>query len=109
MRYDTSVKCDLLQVDRTLIEEHTCESQRVTDELAKNLRSVIQATIHAAITGLADESGSETKDKPMGTIFISVYYKYKMHRRKKLFRGSPLAIQTKACEELYKFILEIVQ
>ncbi len=105
--YSTEVKRELLKVNKSLIEKHTSESQRVTDELAKKLGRLIKADIHAAITGLADEGGSETKNKPVGTIFISVYYRRKMHRRKKIFRGSPLTIQTKACEELYKFILEI--
>ena len=105
--YTTNAKCNVLKVDKALIEKYTSESQQVTDELAKKLRKLIKATIHAAVTGLADEGGSETKDKPVGTIFISVYYKRKLHRRKKIFRGSPLIIQTKACEELYKFILEV--
>ena len=104
--YTNDVKCSLLNVKTALIEKHTSESQRVTDELAKKLSKLIKASIHAAVTGLADEGGSETKDKPVGTIFISIYYKRRMHRRKKLFRGSPLVIQTKACEELYKFIIE---
>lgn len=106
--YNPSVKCKLMGISSKLIEENTAESQPVTDALAKQLSHLIKANIYAAVTGLANEGGSETKTKPVGTIFLSVYYKRRMHRRRKVFRGTPLTIQKKACEELFKFILEIV-
>lgn len=105
--YSIEVKCSLLNVDNKLIEKHTPESQQVTDELAKKLRRVIKADIHAAITGLANKGGSETKTKPVGTIFISIYYKRRLYRKRKVFRGTALVIHKKACEELYNFIVEI--
>lgn len=106
--YHNNVKCGLLKIRPGLIEKYTPESQRVTDELAKKLSALIKADIHAAITGLSDEGGSETKDKPVGTIFISVYYKLKLYRLRKVFRGTPLTIQTKACEALYRLILKVI-
>jgi nicotinamide-nucleotide amidase len=107
--YDEKVKCGLLKVSKRLIEKHTAESQRVTDELAKNLKLLLKADIYGAITGLADKGGSESKSKPVGTIYLSIYYKRKFYRRKKLFRGSPLAVTKKACKALYEFILETVK
>jgi nicotinamide-nucleotide amidase len=106
--YDEKVKRGLLQVSKALIEKHTTESQQVTDALAKNLEGLLEADIYAAITGLADEGGSETKEKPVGTVFLSIYYKRRFFRRRKLFRGSPLTISKKACKALYEFILETV-
>src|SRR4051812_24642349 len=63
--YNEKVKHGLLKVSKALIEKHTAESQRVTDELAKNLKSLLEADIYGAMTGLADEGGSETKQKPV--------------------------------------------
>src|SRR4051794_28794817 len=67
--YTPEVKRDLLGVSQKLIDRYTCESMEVTEALAKNLGKLIDADIYAALTGLASPGGSETKDKPVGTIF----------------------------------------
>lgn len=104
--YTPEVKIELLKIPKRLIEKYTCESMEVTDALAKNLPKLIPATIHAAITGLASGGGTETKDKPVGTIFLSMKYGNKTFREEKRFKGSPLEIRKKACMALYDFILK---
>ncbi|MDB5228189.1 MAG: hypothetical protein JWN78_2382 [Bacteroidota bacterium] len=106
--YTPDVKMKLLRVKKDMICKCTCESQEVTDALATNLSKLIKADIYAAVTGLASEGGSETKEKPVGTVFFSVLYKNKIHPLRKLFRGTPSEIKEKACLELYKFILSVV-
>lgn len=106
--YSPETKMSLLGVSQAMINRYTCESMRVTEALAKNLPGVIKADIYAAVTGLASPGGSETKEKPVGTVFFCVYYQRKMFRQKKLFRGSPLQVRKKACEELYRMILSDV-
>src|ERR1051325_1459132 len=59
--YCEDVKCGILKIKKQLIKKHTAESQIVTDLLAKNLKKLIKADIHAAITGLASHGGTETK------------------------------------------------
>lgn len=68
--YDAGVKEDLLQVDDKLVEEFTPESAEVTEAAAKGLRSLMPAKIHVAITGLTTPGGSETEEKPVGTMFV---------------------------------------
>jgi nicotinamide-nucleotide amidase len=102
--YCEDVKYGILKVQKQLIKKHTAESQIVTDALAKNLKKLIKADIHAAITGLAAEGGSETKTKPVGTVFYSFIFKNKSYKLRKRFRGSPLEIKEKACAEFFKFI-----
>lgn len=77
----------------------------MTNALAKKLRKLIKADICAAITGLAAPGGSETKDKPVGTVFFSVLYKGKLYKQKKKLKGTPVQIKKKACRKLYHFIL----
>src|SRR5436305_1005533 len=81
--YDPVVKVAVLHVSKTLIKKYSCESQPVTDALAKKLSGVIPADIHAAVTGLASPGGSETEEKPVGTVFYSVLWKGKIYREKK--------------------------
>ncbi|MBA3680026.1 MAG: CinA family protein [Bacteroidetes bacterium] len=102
--YTPEVKCDLLNGSKTLINKYTCESMQVTTALAKNLPKLIKADIHVAITGLASAGGTETKDKPVGTIFFCIKYKNKLFKERKLFRGTPLEIREKANLFIYEFI-----
>ena len=103
--YTPTVKNKLLKIPKKMIDVHTCESMEVTKNLAKNLRTVIKADIYAAITGLASKGGSETKEKPVGTVFFSICYKNKLYYTKKLFRGTPAQIKKKACVVLYELIV----
>ncbi|MDB5021512.1 MAG: CinA domain protein [Pedobacter sp.] len=68
--YDASVKQQLLNVDDELLEEYTPESAEVTKAAAYGLRKLLPADIHIAITGLTCEGGSESAEKPVGTMFI---------------------------------------
>jgi nicotinamide-nucleotide amidase len=106
--YTPEVKNKLLKVPLKTIKKYTCESMEVTKALSINLSKLIKADIHAATTGLASSGGSETKDKPVGTVFFCIYYKNKAHKFKRKFNGSPLQIREKACLELYRLILSIV-
>jgi nicotinamide-nucleotide amidase len=67
---DAGVKEDLLKVDDKLVEEYTPESAEVTEAAAKGLRALMPAKIHVAITGLTCPGGSESPEKPVGTMFI---------------------------------------
>src|ERR1044071_6066744 len=53
--YDEDVKKKCLRIPNSLIKKFTAESQEVTDALSKNLQSIIEADVHAAITGLATD------------------------------------------------------
>jgi nicotinamide-nucleotide amidase len=107
--YDVQVKTELLKINKSLIKKYTAESKEITALLAKKLSKLIRANIHAAITGLATSGGSESKSKPIGTVFFSVLYRRKLYNAKKRFYGSPLKIKNKACKELMKFILKVIK
>lgn len=103
--YTPEVKIKVLKIPKRLIDKYTCESEEVTDALSKNLKRLIDADICAAITGLASPGGSETEEKPVGTVFFSMYYKGKVYHQKKILKGTPVEIKKKACRKLYRFIL----
>lgn len=85
--YDASLKESLLGVPHETIKRFTPESQEVTDELARRLPQLIPADIHVAITGLTTPGGSETPDKPVGTMFIAAMISDRLHRHRKVFSG----------------------
>jgi PncC family amidohydrolase len=106
--YNEKVKVETLKVDPDLIKKYTAESQEVTDALVKNLPSLINADIYGAVTGLCVKGGSETKEKPVGTVFFSLLYHGKLIQQREVFMGTPITIKKAACEHLYKMIIEAV-
>ncbi|MFL5763802.1 MAG: CinA family protein [Bacteroidia bacterium] len=107
--YSETVKCELFGISKKTVKKYSCESQQVTDALAKKLKMLIRANIYAAITGLAAEGGSETPDKPVGTVFFCVIFRRKMLRKRVLFRGTPKEVREKACFELYKLVEQVIE
>jgi PncC family amidohydrolase len=102
--YTPKVKMSTLRIPKKLIETYSCESSEVTEALAKHLSRLIKADVYAAITGLASAGGSETKEKPVGTVFFSVKNGRSIHNHRQRFYGTPLTIHKKACSVLYDFI-----
>lgn len=68
--YDACLKKDVLAVPEALIEQHTPESAEVTRAIAAGLSRIIDAEIYIGITGLTAPGGSETPEKPVGTMFV---------------------------------------
>lgn len=73
--YDRSVKETLMGVDPKIIDEFTAESAQVTERLAVGLKKLVPADVIVAVTGLASDGGSETPEKPVGTMFINGFIK----------------------------------
>ena len=92
--YKADLKKSLLGVPHQLIEKFTPESQEVTDELARRLGKLMPADVFVAVTGLTTPGGSETAEKPVGTMFVSVLVKDHLFSERYEFKGS--------CEEVIK-------
>ncbi len=103
--YNEKVKTDLLKINPEIIEQFTAESQEVTDALVKNLPQLIPADIHVAVTGLASDGGSETPEKPVGTVFISMLFNDEIVQRHKHFQGSAIEVKENTCLEMYRLII----
>ncbi|MDN3585978.1 nicotinamide-nucleotide amidohydrolase family protein [Pedobacter aquatilis] len=68
--YDASIKENLLNVDSRLIKKFSPESMEVTKAITEGLGQLLPASILIGITGLTCPGGSESKEKPVGTMFI---------------------------------------
>jgi nicotinamide-nucleotide amidase len=86
--YDAGLKVQLLKVSQALIDEFTPESMEVTRGMAFGLRELIPSDIQVTITGLTTPGGSETPEKPVGTMFVFALIKNKEAGFRKLFTGS---------------------
>lgn len=86
--YDADLKVKLLKVPQELIDEFTPESMEVTREMAYRLRELIDSDIQVTVTGLTTPGGSETPEKPVGTMFVFALIKDKEASFRKVFSGS---------------------
>lgn len=102
--YDAQVKTDVLGIDLDFIKKFTPESEEVTKELAIRLKSLIKSDIQAAVTGLIAPGGSETPEKPVGTIFVHVVIQDRSIAVREVFTGSPEQIVRKAVDLVAKTI-----
>lgn len=88
--YDASLKQENLKVPAALIDKYTPESMEVTKALAESICKVIKADLHVAVTGLPAPGGSETPEKPVGTMFICAFYHQKeLFSDRIIFNGEP--------------------
>ena len=104
--YDADIKQDILGVSTDLVKQYTPESAEVTEDMASKLPRLIPADIHIAITGLTMPGGSETAEKPVGTMFIHVLIKSRQIRIRKVFKGSPEQIVLQTVDRIAQLLID---
>lgn len=104
--YDRSVKESLMQVPPDIIDQYSAESPEVTKLLADSLKTLIPADILIAVTGLVSPGGSETPEKPVGTMFVHGYIKEKPWMTRLAFEGSPDEIVAQTIDTIASILLE---
>lgn len=106
--YDACIKEEILKVPHRLIRKYTPESAEVTQELAKRLKKFMKADIHV-VTGLTASGGSETAEKPVGTMFIHLLVKNRSVGIREVFKGSDEEIMVKAIERAARLITDEIR
>jgi len=105
--YDASLKKDILGVESEMIEKYTPESAEVTEAIAMGLPHLIDADIHIGVTGLPAPGGSETSEKPVGTMFIhSIKDGKPFFKDRQVFSGNPETIITSAVDHVAELLLK---
>lgn len=107
--YNEEVKTGLLGIDKKLIDTFSAESQEITDAMAISLAKLIHADVCAAITGLSAPGGTESKEKPVGTVFIAIFYQQKILKCRRRFYGSATIVKRKACNLLFGEIVKALK
>ena len=105
--YDASLKEELLKVPKELIEKCTPESPEVTKAIADGLCHLIHTDIAVGITGLCDSGGSESPEKPVGTMFAHGNFRgEQLFAARKVFTGTPREVIDQPVEWVITLILE---
>lgn len=106
--YDAEIKKSLLGISQELLDKYTPESAEVSKALAVGLNSCIPADCLVGVTGLNTPGGSETAEKPVGTIFIHAIVADKEFAIKKVFKGDAEAINQQVLEEVCKLLIKVI-
>lgn len=105
--YDACIKEDVLGIPHELIKKYTPESAEVTKELARSLHKVVpSADVFIAVTGLTTAGGSETPEKPVGTMFIHAVISGQEFPVREVFSGSPEQIIAAAIKRVDRLLIE---
>lgn len=106
--YDADLKKSILHVPENILDQFTPESAEVTKEIAERLKPLIPADIHLGITGLTTPGGSETPEKPVGTIFLHAFIKGRSVAVREVFQGEPEEIVLQAIDRAAELIIQEV-
>jgi nicotinamide-nucleotide amidase len=104
--YDACIKQDILGVPDSLVKKYTPESSEVTEEMARRLGNIIKADIYIAITGLIMPGGSESPQKPVGTMFIHAIINQRPVAAKEIFKGSPEEIVLQTVDRVAQLLID---
>ncbi|KAA6432773.1 CinA family protein [Dyadobacter flavalbus] len=106
--YDADLKKSILHVPEDILNKFTPESAEVTKEIAGRLKPLIPADIHVGITGLTTPGGSESPEKPVGTIFLHAFIKDRSVAVREVFKGEPEEIVMQAIDRAAELIMQEV-
>ena len=106
--YDVAIKKNVLNISSQLITECTPESLEVTKELVNKSKTMFDADLHVACTGLLKPGGSETEEKPVGTFFYCIGYKDEFYDFRSICQGAPEQKLRSINSLICKSIIEVV-
>jgi len=107
--YEVFVKEQILKVPHKLIEDHTPESAEVTAALARQAAQLFNSAITVAVTGLTTPGGSETPEKPVGTMFLCIITPMGTISDRAIFEGEPEDIILMATDRAANLLFNHIQ
>jgi len=107
--YNADIKQDILHVQKTLIDTYTPESSEVTEALTEGAKTMFLADIHVSVTGLTTPGGSETEEKPVGTMFIHGKFKDKVFKDRTVFPGGQAEIVMQTIDRVAFLIIRAIK
>ncbi|AWH86576.1 damage-inducible protein CinA [Flavobacterium album] len=107
--YEVFVKEQILKVPHKLIEDHTPESAEVTASLARQSARLFNSKVTVAVTGLTTTGGSETPEKPVGTMFLSIITPLGTIDDRTVFKGDPESIILQTIDRAAELIVKNIE
>ena len=107
--YSNQSKISILKVPKNIIRKHGAVSYETCLSMVKNLGKISKTNISVSITGIAGPKG-ETKQKPVGLVFIGIKKGNKTLVKKYLFKNKKrTSIQRAAVIKALNLILSFLK
>jgi len=106
--YSNTSKIKRLGIPHKIIEKYGAVSSQVCRLMAKNIVKSEQSDLGLAVTGIAGPSGN-TDTKPIGVVYIGIYYKSILLVKKYNFHGKRAFIQEKSANEALRLLEQVIK
>mgnify|MGYP001321886423 FL=1 len=93
--YSNDVKTGVLGVDSVIIKEYGAVSQECACDMAVKCAELFRTDCAISVTGIAGPDGG-TAEKPVGLVYVGIYYKEAVCVHKFLFSGNREIIRQRA-------------
>jgi len=93
--YSDRSKKGILGIEKMILEKFSSVSEIVSKKMAVNCSKIFCSNISLSITGYAGPDGGNS-NTPVGTVFISIFYKNDVKTEKFIFTGDRETIRTKS-------------
>jgi nicotinamide-nucleotide amidase len=71
-------------------------------------RHLPQADVCVAVTGLCGPGPSATPDKPVGTVFVTIFIDKHIHEFRTLFKGDANGMRQQAADFIYQRLTDLL-
>ena len=105
--YSKIAKIRFLKINKNIIGNYGAVSQQVATLMVKNLKKLTKSKLCISTTGIAGPSGGNKK-KPVGLVYIGIYFEKNLIILKKIFKGSRSQIQKKTIKTIFETIEELI-
>jgi len=101
--YTNESKIKRLNVKKETIKEYGAVSRETAEEMAKGVASVSDSDIGLSVTGVAGPGGG-TEEKPVGLVFIALYYNGKTYVIERNYPGGRNIIRERSTSYAFDLI-----
>jgi len=105
--YSNSSKINKLNIKKEYIKKYGAVSFEVAKKMTINLSNIENTNLSIATTGIAGPTG-QTKNKPVGLVYIGIKYNKKLSIYKKKFKGTRIQIQRKTVNYIFTKIKNLI-
>jgi PncC family amidohydrolase len=106
--YANEAKTHLLGVRWETIEKYGAVSSETVIEMARGIRSTLEADIGISVSGIAGPGGGSL-EKPVGTVWIGLSSPQEEYSRHYLWTGDRLAVKEQSAQAAISLLVEYLQ
>jgi nicotinamide-nucleotide amidase len=105
--YSNKAKISRLNVTPETIEKYGAVSSQTAEEMAEGIALTSGTDIGISTTGIAGPSGG-TSEKPVGLVWIGIYFKGNIKSYKFMFKGNRKSIRIETTHKAIELILQLL-